>query len=168
MLSGLDLAAQFFRLAPPPFALHQLSLRAARAFGFLTAGFGNFCLSLLPLFFAVFFETVQQPLHRELAVGELGPAIRGRHGLACGNMADRHLSADFIDVLAAGAAGARESFLKVFRTNAERVHPEEVFFIVGHDPKTHRTPDRFKQKDLIWVFARSKLNPFFRFRGCHF
>ena len=98
--STCDARAQFLRLAAFAFAFHQLAFCAARALRLLPPGLGKLGQALLTSLLPAFFEEIHQPLQRQLTVGGLRTAVRRRHGSSRGRMEDRHLSADFIDVLA--------------------------------------------------------------------
>lgn len=104
--SGGDAAAEFFGFAAFAFGFDHLAFGGAGALGFLAAGFGRVGLALADCGGAFGFEMGEEAVEGELAIAGLGAAVRGRDGEAGGEMAEGAGGADFVNVLAAGAAGA--------------------------------------------------------------
>lgn len=113
--SGIgDAAALFFCFAASSFVFHEFLFCAVGASGLLSSGLGAVGEELLAAVCALGLEEVEESFQGEAAVEGLGAAVGGGHGESGGGVADRAGGADFVDVLAAGAAGAREGFLEVF------------------------------------------------------
>lgn len=111
--SIIHAAPQFLQTGSLALGFEDALLQRARSWRTLSADLFSLAEVGRSSFRTTPLNRIQQSLTRELAVHRLGSRILHSHTQARRQMAERHRRRNFIDVLPARPAGAREFFLEI-------------------------------------------------------
>lgn len=103
-------AAEFFDFTAAAFAFEKFAFEGTGTRAFLAAGFLGVGAALGADGPLVFLETREEAFAGEFAIGGLRTGILNGDGEAAGRVGEGDGGGNFVDVLAAGTAGAREGF----------------------------------------------------------